>query len=198
MPIIKPIYHFLLLAVAVSLGMVCLYIDVNVFHNGLSELSVTEIVQEAILFAIAMIWLTLARRQKEYRERNILTAGFFTAMLFRELDAFFDLIAHGSWVWFSLLAAASAIACAMKNRRHVPGQVMDYTAHTTYGMMSAGLICILVFSRLFGLHIFWQDVMQGEYIRIVKNIVEEETELFGYILCLTSSVLYLLENKARS
>lgn len=81
---------------------ICSVCDIVILSDGLGEFSATEIVQEASLAAIVIIHLSLARRHAESRQCNILIAGFFTAMFFRELDALFDIIYHGSWIFFLL------------------------------------------------------------------------------------------------
>lgn len=48
----------------------------------------------------------------------------------------------------------------------------------------------LVFSRLFGMHGLWYAILDQSYVRVVKNVVEEGSESFGYMLCLIASVGY--------
>ncbi|CDL60957.1 FIG00731417: hypothetical protein [Klebsiella pneumoniae IS39] len=55
-------------------------------------------------------------------------------------------------------------------------------------MMISGLLAILVFSRLFGMHGLWYAVLEENYARVVKNTVEEGSESFGYMLCLTATL----------
>jgi hypothetical protein len=49
---------------------------------------------------------------------------------------------------------------------------------------------VLVFSRLFGMQAMWHAILADGYVRIVKNAVEEGSESFGYMLCLTASIGY--------
>lgn len=39
---------------------------------------------------------------------------------------------------------------------------------------------------------FWHQVMGDDYIRIVKNIAEEGTEILGYTIIFYTSVNYLI------
>jgi hypothetical protein len=80
-----------------------------------SEVSLTEVVQESILAVIVLVHLLLARKYAHLRYSNILIGGFFLAMLIRELDGLFDLLAHGSWVWFALLATAGALLLPLRH-----------------------------------------------------------------------------------
>lgn len=121
---------------------------------------------------------------------NILVGGFFLAMLIRELDALFDLITHGSWVWFALATTIAALIAPLRHARQTLSQLAQYTRTPYYGMMISGLLAILVFSRLFGMHGLWYAVLDENYARVVKNTVEEGSESFGYMLCLTASIGY--------
>ena len=185
-----------LLSLATGAAILCLHIDVNILKNSLSEVSLTEIVQETILLLIVLIHLVAARKQPDMRQCNTLIAGFFMAMLIRELDGIFDLIHHGSWVWFALAVSITALIYAFRQPQRVLHQLTLYTAKPAFGMMLAGLLATLVFSRLFGMSLLWHSLLQDGYVREVKNMVEEGTELFGYILCLAGSVEIFRRQKA--
>lgn len=197
MILISLLLRIILFVVAVAAAVLCLHVDVNLLKNGLSETSFTEVVQESILFIIVVIHLVRARKDSAMRQCNVLIAGFFLAMLIRELDAVFDLVRHGSWVWFALVASIVTIAYALRKPSQVAQQLIAYARQPSYGVMVAGLLTILIFSRLFGMSILWQSILQEGYARIVKNMVEEGVELFGYILCLGASV-NLLSARASS
>ncbi|ATC15247.1 transporter [Escherichia coli] len=172
---------------------ICSVCDIVILSDGLGEFSATEIVQEASLAAIVIIHLSQARRHAESRQCNILIAGFFTAMFFRELDALFDIIYHGSWVFFSLAVSVMAIFYAILAGRKTLEKLSHYICTPQYGIMLCGIICILVFSRLFGMHYLWETLLKDNYMRTVKNIVEKGMEMFGYSLCLLSSLGYIFQ-----
>ncbi|GAA3606139.1 hypothetical protein GCM10023078_36540 [Gibbsiella greigii] len=187
---------FLLLSVLiVALAVVALFLDIHWLHNDVKELSITEVSQELILAVIVGINVFQAVRHKEKTRISVLIAGFFGCMLIREMDFLFDAIAFGSWVWFALAVAALSLFLGLKKTAEAVNQLAVFMRHPAYGMMFSGLLCILIFSRLFGMHILWQQLMQDGYIRVVKNAVEEGTELFGYLLCLMSTCWYLATNR---
>ncbi|WP_333500738.1 transporter [Kluyvera genomosp. 2] len=188
MLLVNLLLRVIFLAAAVVVAVLCLHVDVNIFKNDLSEDSLTEIVQECILFGIVVIHLFRARKARIARQRHILIAGFFMAMLIRELDAVFDLIHHGSWLWFALAVSLVTIAYTFRRPQRVLAQLVEYTTTPSYGLMISGLLAILIFSRLFGMSMLWHSILQDGYVRVVKNMVEEGCELFGYMLCLGASV----------
>lgn len=195
MILVSLLFRVVFLALAVVVVVLCLHVDVNIIKNGLTEDSFTEIVQESILFIIIMVHLVRGWKHSAMRQCNMLIAGFFLAMLIRELDAVFDIIQHGSWLWFALAVSLATLYYAFRQPQRVLAQLAEYTTTPSYGLMIAGLLAILVFSRLFGMSILWQSILQDGYVRIVKNMVEEGSELFGYILCLMASVNILPERR---
>lgn len=193
--------HFLLFLAACFgpvLTVFCLWVDLHFFRNAVTEVSVTEIVQEVVLAAVVAIHFFLARKYSLLRGCNILIGGLFLAMLIRELDAIFDLISHGSWVWFALTTSALALIYPLSKWKSTVSQLQQYTATPGYGMMLAGLMTILVFSRLLGMGDLWSYILQDGYVREVKNAVEEGCEMYGYMLCLTASVGYAFQMRTRA
>ncbi len=138
------------------------------FGNDIPEVSLTEVVQESVLAVIVLVHLLLARKYAHLRYSNILIGGFFLAMLIRELDGLFDLLSHGSWVWFALLATAGSLLLPLRHLRQTLSQLAEYTRTPYYGMMISGLLAILVFSRLFGMHGLWYAVLDENFARVVK------------------------------
>lgn len=190
MSLLKHFLFFVAACLGPAVTVLCLWLDLNFFRDRVSELSVTEIVQELVLAVIIVIHFRLARKYTALRLSNILIGGLFLAMLIRELDAVFDLIAHGSWVWFALASTAAALALPLLKWRVAVCQLQEYARTPGYGMMLAGLMTILVFSRLMGMGELWDFVLQDGYVRAVKNAVEESCEMYGYMLCLTATASY--------
>lgn len=196
--VLKNILAFLASAFLVVLTLGALFIDICWFHNGIKEISVTEVFQELMLGAIVVQFMRQAFRSANGRQSAVLIAGFFGCMLIREMDFLFDEISHGAWVWFALAAALLSIGYCLSQPAATTEQLAEFMRHPSYGMMASGLLCILVFSRLFGMHILWEQIMQEEYSRLVKNMVEEGVEFFGYALCLSSTGWYLSSQRKRS
>ena len=140
MSVLKSFFFFLFASAACSLPVLCLWADISLFNLDIPEISLTEIVQESVLVSIVFIHFLLAKKWEFMRYCNILIGGFFLSMLIRELDAFFDLLAHGSWVWFALLSAICALLYPVIHFRLTLTQLTHYTRTPWYGMMLSGLL----------------------------------------------------------
>lgn len=170
-----------------------IFIDVYWLHNFVHETSLTEISQEIMLAAISLSFFVSAYLQPAFRHARVLIGGFFLCMLIREMDFAFDMLWHGSWVGFALVATLLCVAYSLSELAAALRGLAHFFCHPSYGMMCSGLLCILVFSRVFGMHLLWQGLMLDGYNRVVKNMVEEGCEMFGYALCLFATINYLKE-----
>lgn len=187
--------EFLIYASVMTATFFLLYIDVVWLKNYVEEISLTEISQEIILVCIIYNLLVCAYKHANTRYSSVLLAGLFACMLIRELDSFLDSIVHGFWVYPALIIAISAILYTFRHPTDTINQLINYSRNSTYGYMIVGLLMILLYSRLFGMKIIWQTLLDDGYNRIVKNVVEEGTELFGYSVCFVSTIIYRFKLK---
>lgn len=189
---------FLGSALFLSMMMGLIFIDVVWMHNAVTEASLTECAQEIMLAVITLLFFHRAWRSPVQRPIALLVGGFFGCMLIRELDFLFDRLSHGSWFWFALVLTLLCLAMALRNPRGLVTGLARFMEHPGWGMMSAGMLTILVFSRLFGIHQLWENLMLESYIRTVKNMAEEGSELLGYSLCMLATVRYLWPGKGET
>ncbi|MDQ1212925.1 hypothetical protein [Pantoea anthophila] len=191
----REIAVFLLAALFLALTIAPVYIDVAWMNDALHETSLTETTQEGMLATIAALFFITARRRPDQRGALTLVAGFYACMLIRELDFVFDAIQHGSWVWFALAVTAGSLAVALRTPKKTVQALAALLQHRSWPVMASGFLVVLVFSRLFGVHVLWQHLMLGDYNRVVKNMAEEGTELLGYSLCWLASVRYVWQTR---
>ena len=81
-------------------------------RNGITENSITELMQEALILISAILFWVGAWRYPTVRSLLVLFAGLFGCMFIRELDALFDKIFHGFWIYPALLLSAGTILYA--------------------------------------------------------------------------------------
>lgn len=183
---------FLVNAAFISLMIGLVYVDVVWMNDGLHENSFTEVAQEVMLAGIMLLCFYRAATFPQLRGSLTLIGGFYGCMLIREMDFLFDELHHGSWVWFALAMTFSCLLVALRRPTRTIEGLSALLQHRAWPMMAAGLLTILVFSRLFGMNVLWRHLMPGDYHHVVKNMAEEGSELMGYSLCLLSSLRYLL------
>ncbi|MCF6264376.1 MAG: hypothetical protein L3J24_12425 [Xanthomonadales bacterium] len=117
---------------------------------GRTDLSFTEIAQEISLFVSALLFLIIAKNDVKARGFFILVAGLLAAMLMREIDAVFDLIKKGFWLYPALIVSITAIFFARKYKGTVKTPMLDFMETKRFVYISLGLLVVIVFSRTFG------------------------------------------------
>lgn len=164
----------------------CIRIDVIYYGSTIGEASVTEIVQVVLLIITTLMFLRLANKFPHIRHATILIAGFFSVLTIRELDHWLDTVFHGFWLFPALMVTTVALAYASRGGVETLNQLAVLLRIHAVKQMIAWVVLLLVFSRIYGMGAFWQDVMNEYYVREVKNIVEEGIELLCYsLICLS-------------
>lgn len=169
-----------------------LRIDFVLLNGNVGEISVTEMLQQLLLIVSSVSFVYLARKRNEVKNAAVLISAFFAVLFIREMDFWFDKIAHGAWVFPAALVAGSAIFYAVKNGKRTIDQLALILASPHMDLLVTGVMLLLVFSRLFGMGSFWHNVMGDDYVRAVKNIAEEGTELLAYCLIAFASLKTVL------
>ncbi|ODS10451.1 hypothetical protein [Vibrio scophthalmi] len=178
-----------LIAVAICLLVnVALRIDYVFLGNTLGEASVTEILELVMLAISSASFFLIAKQRPALKHAAVLIGAFFLVMFIRENDGWLDHISHGSWIYPALLTTIAAIIYAAKNGKQSFTQLAVILNTSSANLLIFGLIMLLVYSRLMGMGDFWKGVMSEHYIRDVKNIVEESTELLAYCIIAYASI----------
>lgn len=183
-----------LVLTGIIFGMI--WLDIAVFDTQMLEISFTEITQELMLLACALLFW-FAPANKSQKGFNALTGGFFACLLMRELDGLFDPISHSAWCWPFLLIAIASCTIAFKpaNRLDTLRALAAFTKTPAFGTLSTAL-CVLVFSRVFGMGALWHLILNEGYARLAKTTVEEGIELLTYAMWLVASVGYVLQQRS--
>ncbi|PMM50229.1 hypothetical protein [Vibrio splendidus] len=177
--------------VVLAIGIVAnlaLRIDFVLLNGNVGEISATEMLQQLLLILTSGSFAYLAREKREVKHAALLISAFFAMLFIRELDYWFDMIAHGAWVYPAIIIAGSAIFYAIRNGKQTVDQLALILASPHMNLLVTGVMLLLVFSRLFGMGSFWQGVMGEHYISNVKTIAEEGTELLAYCLIAFASL----------
>lgn len=191
--IIFKMLNFFSLLLLVSLPIWVIRFDVLVLNNNIPEQSATEYIEQLLLLGTVFCYAYIGWDSQYHRRAAILVSAFFTCMFIRELDSFFDrYIHHGFWIIPVLIVAVFAIGYALTDRKNTLLNLEKIINSNNFSLLCLGIAILFVFSRLFGMGSFWHQVMGDNFVRIVKNIAEESTELLGYTIIFYASVKYLI------
>lgn len=147
-------------------------------ENSLGEHSLTELFQALLLLFSLLCFYQLQRRDCLPRA-TILVCGFFTVLLIREMDAYFDLVFHGFWIYPALNVTFFSVVYALRGN-NLNEQMSTLLNDKNMQSLITFVVLLFVFSRLYGMGDFWEGVMGSQYVRDVKNISEETIELLCY------------------
>ena len=181
--------YFILVVLMIAVPLV-VAIDVVWLDHGVMENSVTEFAQAGLLLLSALLIGLSVRQNTESRGFLVLVAGLFAAMLVREIDVYFDMIAKGSWLYPALAVSLLAIVYASRQRGTVIVPMVRISATKSFNYIVVGLLLVIFFSRLFGTGQLWQEVMGADYRNLYKSIIQEGLELLGYVLICFGSVRF--------
>ncbi|MBL4831988.1 MAG: hypothetical protein JKY55_19170 [Aliivibrio sp.] len=155
-------------------------VDYIFLGNNVGEASVIEITQLLMLIITTVSFYRLIS-VASLKSASILVFGFFTVLIIRESDGFFDQISHGFWVYPALIVTFISVTSAVYNGR-VMNSLTQLLRIPSMQVLVCSTVLLIVFSRLYGMSDFWKIVMGDFYIRDVKNISEETIELLFYCL----------------
>ncbi len=189
--ILKSMIEFVFLAVMAILPAVLVRADLS-GGSWSGEFSRTEVLQEVLLAVTALCFWLLAVKKADIRGFVVLVAGFYTAMLIREMDAFLDPIQHGFWKYPALLVAFGSIGYTLMAARDRVAQPMAaFFSTKAYFLMAIGLVTLLFFSRTIGSgKLVWDSLLGEAFSNDFKNALQEGIELYGYMLIAYASVIY--------
>jgi len=111
----------------------------------------------------------------------------------REMDGFFDRIPVIRWEMPAAGLLLFAILYGWRHRTTLGPQVDYFVRTAPFGVLWAGFVVIALIAQLVGNGRFLELVMGDDYHRDYKRVIEEITELFGYLIFLlgaTETVLF--------
>ena len=167
------------------------------WRHPLSIESYIEWAQEIILALACAAAFSLYKHEPEaVKGGYLLMAGFFTAMLIREFDQYFDVLSHGSWVYAEAAVLVPLLVCVWRlGFKSALGGLADIARSKTFVVLALSLALVLVYSRLFGSSHFWAAILgerAGAYYDM-KRVVEEAAEFEGYIFLFASVAVLWFE-----
>lgn len=155
------------------------------------EDSFSEWAQEISLIVIAIAFLWVGKKFPDKRAFTTLLTGMSIMGLIREYNNFFkEYFFVGAWSSLVVLTGIITAYLVYRQRHTLVTAIVDFIQRPSFGMLIAGFLTIMVFSRLFGLPRFWEPIMGETFIRAVMRAAEEGTELLGYTLLMLGALEY--------
>ncbi|MDN3697058.1 hypothetical protein L4C39_11455 [Vibrio clamense] len=177
----------IVLAISIVVNL-ALRVDFVLLNITLAEFSVTEALQQILLLVSLLSFAHLAQKQPSLKHAALLISAFFSVLFIRELDFLFDYITHGFWAVPAIIIASSVLLYAINNGKRTLDQLAAILSSPHMNLLITGVMLLIVFSRLYGMGSFWKNIMAENYIRDVKIIAEEGTELLCYSLIAFASL----------
>lgn len=171
-----------LLTVLMAAVVGVVWYDTAYLGNTMSERSLTEAMQSAMLLAVTLSFAFGAVRYVAARGYLVLATTFFAMLFIRENDAVLDQIVHGFWVVPALVIALVGAVLTHINRDTLTVPLVRHFEHRSATFVYIGLLVLVVFSRLFGTGALWVGVMGASYDPNLKAVVQEGLELLGYMI----------------
>ena len=183
----------LVAALAVGLMVFLAYIDISV-AGRIKDASYTENLQETLLLFSSIIFIYLAK--KKNARGLLLVAGFFACMFIREWDAVFDELFHGAWKYIAIPTAIGFTYFALREGlQKVWDDLAEFMGSKSYDIIVAGLIIVLVVSRMLGIKAIWMLMSGPDFKYVFKTFIEEGVELLGYMVIFAGSLRYYISNR---
>ena len=143
------------------------------------------------IIAIAFFWV--GRKSPDKNAFTTLMVGMALMGLIREYNNFFqEYFFVGAWTILLLLTGIVTAYLVYRKRHKLISGITDFIQRPSFGLVVAGFLIIVVFSRLFGLPRFWEPIMGDNFMRPVMRVAEEGTELLGYILLMLGALEYVV------
>ena len=168
----------------------CTSSSVSAAWASVGERSLVEGLQLLLLAATSVAFFALAHRHRGERRFAALAAGFFICMGIRETDAAWDVVSDGLWQVLVATVAPAATAYAAADWRSTLRALDRFVSSRPGVLMITALGLLLAYSRLLGMGVIWEGLLDEQYLRVFKNAVEETTELLSYVLICAAGMTY--------
>lgn len=150
-----------------------------------NESSITEILQQTFLVIGFVVSFWLAKKKKFLNWFFISLGTLLLVIFIREYNNFLDnYVFKGLWETLVYSILGIYLFFLVKNFKPFIDQLNAVANHYSIGVFLVGFIIVMVFSRIYGLDEIWVNILGDNFIRPIKRISEEGTELLGYSLML--------------
>lgn len=157
-------------------------------YHKFGEHSYTQQSQLLLLSLTIVTFFLIGKKFNALKRSSIILCLFFLMCMFRELDSYLDTFRHDLWKLLVFIILAFFIRNLVLYHHDFRQASNLFFKTTASGYFLAGMIITFVFSRSYGISDNWRSVMEGNYMRSVKNASEESIESLGYLFILIGAI----------
>lgn len=179
------VYSLLMVGIAETLFFDALHPVNNAYF---SEITLTEIFQEIIMFTLFAFYLFLAVKVKKVSAVSNLVSMFFLMSFIREFNNFLGDV----WFYLVLVVIVFTVWLVIRDFKKIKQACIEFFSVPASTWLMSGFVVTYVFSRLFGRSKFWLLIYSEEYYRLAKSASEEGVELLGDTLLLIGAIEFAL------
>lgn len=138
----------------------------------------------ALVLGATLLWL-LSRHKAQLAELLRLLACLAMLGAMRELDNFtLQLGWRTGYLWMGLPFAMYAVLMVATARARLLDQIAHFARSPAFALLAAGFFVIVVYAQLVGQKVLWIAMLGPDAYRPTKDLIEESSELLGYLLVL--------------
>lgn len=139
---------------------------------------------ELVAIVLTAVLLFLLAREREHIASILRVMGAFALMAAaRELDNLtLELGWRHAYKVLALPAAAYAAWLLVAKRSVLGRELITFARSPGFTLIATGFFVVVIYSQILGQKVLWQAVVGADAYRPVKDLVEEASELLGYLL----------------
>lgn len=144
-----------------------------------------EITQFLASLATGNLFLLLSRERLRFAELFRFFAALSLIACARELDNLtLELGSRDAYKLIALPPLVWAVWILVRSRELLFEQLAVFSRTPGFSLLLAGFLVVTVYSQILGQKELWLAMLDADTYRPVKNLVEESSELLGYLLML--------------
>ncbi|MFN2427551.1 MAG: hypothetical protein ABR587_14005 [Candidatus Binatia bacterium] len=156
-----------------------------------------EITQFLAALCTALLFWLLSRERVHSADLLRFLSALSLIACARELDNFtLELGSRDAYKWIAVVPLAWALFQVARARGRLLDQLAVFSRTSGFSLLLAGFLVVVVYSQLLGQKALWLAVLDADTYRPVKDLVEESSELLGYLLMLFGAAEATLDDQA--
>ncbi len=144
-----------------------------------------EITQLLAALFTAVLFFMLSRERASSRELLRLLSALSLIACARELDNLtLELGSRDAYKYMAAFPLVWALSIMARARGRLLDQLAVFSQTSGFSLLLAGFLIVVVYAQILGQKALWMAVLSADTYRPIKELVEESSELLGYLLML--------------